>query len=119
MTTMTDRLREEWFVEYMLKPSDFRPGTRMPESWPGGKSFYKDILDGDPRMQAYSLWAFLSDKDKAQKPPGLEQSSMELVADDETRIYRNFIEGAGSRAIGIGFPEKSISHLTPTRIDSH
>ena len=31
---------------------------------------------------------------------------MQLVATDRPRIYRNFIEGAGSRAIGIGYPEE-------------
>ena len=30
---------------------------------------------------------------------------MELIAVDEAIIYRNFIEGAGSRAIGVGYPE--------------
>ena len=29
---------------------------------------------------------------------------MELIAGDETVVYRNFIEGAGSRAIGVGYP---------------
>ncbi|MBI3414954.1 MAG: cytochrome c1, partial [Verrucomicrobia bacterium] len=39
-------------------------------------------------------------------PPGLVQGKMELVADKEPIIYRNFIAGAGSRAIGVGYPEK-------------
>ncbi len=30
-----------------------------------------------------------------------------LVPDKEAIIYRNFIEGAGSRAIGVGYPEKA------------
>ena len=29
-----------------------------------------------------------------------------LVPTDEAIIYRNFIEGAGTRAIGVGYPEK-------------
>jgi hypothetical protein len=32
---------------------------------------------------------------------------MELVATNEAVIYRNFIEGSGSRAIGVGYPEKA------------
>jgi hypothetical protein len=31
---------------------------------------------------------------------------MELVAESEPVIYRNFIQGAGTRAIGVGYPEK-------------
>src|SRR5579862_9034633 len=32
---------------------------------------------------------------------------MELVATNEAIIYRNFIEGAGPRGIGVGYPEKA------------
>ena len=31
---------------------------------------------------------------------------IELIAFDEAIMYRNFIEGAGPRAIGVGYPEK-------------
>lgn len=106
LTTMTKRLNKDWFQKYMLKPSRFRPGTRMPESWPAGKSFFPDVLDGDANKQIASIWDFLSDGERAAKPKGLVQVAMQLVATDRPRIYRNFIEGAGSRAIGIGYPEE-------------
>src|SRR5437764_9807344 len=32
---------------------------------------------------------------------------MELVASNEAVIYRNFIQGAGSRGIGVAYPEKA------------
>ena len=35
---------------------------------------------------------------------GSPPSGMPLVAEKEARIYRNFIEGAGPRAIGVGYP---------------
>ena len=35
------------------------------------------------------------------------QGRIELVATNEAIIYRNFIEGAGTRAIGVGYPEKA------------
>ena len=35
---------------------------------------------------------------------GNSPSGQLLVVDDEARIYRNFIEGAGPRAIGVGYP---------------
>jgi hypothetical protein len=106
LTTMTKRLNKDWFQAYMLKPSKFRRGTRMPESWPGGKSFYPDILDGDTPKQIDAIWQFLSDGEKAAKPKGLIRSKMELKAVDTPKIYRNFIEGAGPRAIGVGYPEQ-------------
>ena len=40
-------------------------------------------------------------------PPWLEElPPRQIVADTEPVIYRNFIEGAGTRAIGVGYPEK-------------
>ena len=35
---------------------------------------------------------------------GNSPSGQLLVAENEARIYRNFIQGAGSRAIGVGYP---------------
>ena len=107
LTTMTKRLNKEWFHAYMLKPSRFRRGTRMPESWPGGKSFYPDILDGDTTKQIDALWQYLDDGPDAAKPKGLIQSKMELIPKEQPIVYRNFIDGAGARAIGVGYPEQT------------
>ncbi len=106
LTTMGERLNRDWFRAYMLKPSKFRRGTRMPESWPGGKSFFPDILEGDTNKQIDAIWEFLADGKKAAKPKGLIRSKMELKAVDAPKMYRNFIEGAGARAIGVGYPEQ-------------
>ena len=106
MTTMTRRLRQEWFEPYMLNPIEFRPGTRMPAAWPSGQTFFTDVLDGDAKKQIYAVWAYLTDGDRAAIPEGLENASAELIAENEAIIYRNFIEGAGPRAIGVGYPEK-------------
>jgi len=106
LTTMTKRLNRDWFQMYMLKPSNFRRGTRMPESWPGGKSYYPDILNGDTSQQIDSIWKFLEDGERAAKPKGLVRSKMELKPGDTPKIYRNFIQGAGARAVGVGYPEE-------------
>jgi hypothetical protein len=41
-----------------------------------------------------------------EKPRGRQRNAtgIPLVVGDEARIYRNFIEGAGNRAIGVGYP---------------
>jgi len=40
-----------------------------------------------------------------RRPSGRNSPSGQLlVAEEEARIYRNFIQGAGSRAIGVGYP---------------
>ncbi|MFO0904911.1 MAG: c-type cytochrome [Pirellulales bacterium] len=106
MTTMTKRLRESWFHAYVLDPPAFRPGTRMPSAWPQGQTLLPALLDGDSSKQIHSVWQFLLDGEKAALPLGLGRDPIELVAGDAPVIYRNFIEGAGPRAIGVGYPQK-------------
>ena len=106
MTTMTTRLQAAWFREYMLDPQRFRPGTRMPAAWPNGQVLLPQVLDGQARTQIHAIWEFLADGKQAAMPVGLGSNPIPLVAYDEPVLYRNFIEGAGPRAIGVGYPEK-------------
>jgi len=107
MTLMTKRLRRDWFHRYVINPPAFRPGTRMPTAWPEGKSQLETVLDGDTVKQVEAVWVYLSDGDKAAVPYGLGREPMPLVADKGAVLYRNFIQGAGPRAIGVGYPEKA------------
>ncbi|HRX81919.1 MAG TPA: PA14 domain-containing protein, partial [Pirellulaceae bacterium] len=107
MVTMTRRLKENWFHEYLLNPQQYRPGTRMPAAWPQGQVLLPTLLDGKAMTQIHSVWEFLSDGAKATAPVGLGTDPIILTAFDEAIIYRNFIEGAGPRAIGVGYPEKA------------
>ena len=107
MTLMTKRLRRDWFHRYVVDPPAFRPGTRMPTAWPGGKSMLPGLLDGDTVKQVEAVWTYLSDGPNAAVPYGLGRDPIPLVADKDAVIYRNFIQGAGPRAIGVGYPEKA------------
>jgi len=104
---MAQRLRRDWFGKYLLDPPSLRPGTRMPTYWPEGKSVRKDILEGSTERQIEALWQYLSEGGKAQIPIGIGPQPIPLVPVDEAIIYRNFIQGAGSRAIAVGYPEKA------------
>jgi cytochrome c553 len=104
MTIMAERLNREWFHNYLLDPSKYRKGTRMPTSFPDGTTPYK-ILDGKADTQIEAIWTYLADGKAATLPPGMNKMSIPLVPVGEAIIYRNFIQGAGSRAIGVGFPE--------------
>jgi hypothetical protein len=106
MTTMAKRLNRDWFHHYVINPQAFRPGTRMPTAWPNGQTTLPTVLDGSTDNQASAIWQSLTDGDKASPPVGLTHAAIELVAYDEAIIYRNFIQGAGPRAIGVGYPEK-------------
>ena len=107
MSIMTKRLRHDWFVQYVVNPQAYRPGTRMPSAWPEPQSQLADILDGKSANQIEAVWTYLSDGQNAQIPIGIGRSPIPLVAETEAVIYRGFIEGAGTRAIGVGFPEKA------------
>jgi mono/diheme cytochrome c family protein len=104
---MGERLEWEWLQRYLPNPAALRPGTRMPTFWPEGKAVNTKILNGDTSGQIRSIYAYLADGPKAEIPAGLIRGKKEIVVDDEAVIYRNFIDGAGPRAIGVGYPERA------------
>ncbi|MFO0867637.1 MAG: c-type cytochrome [Pirellulales bacterium] len=106
MTTMTRRLREPWFHAYVLDPPSIRPGTRMPAAWPMGQTLLPGLLGGDTHQQIHSVWQYLLDGDQAAPPAGLGRNPIELFPLTAPIVYRNFIEGAGPRAIAVGYPSK-------------
>jgi mono/diheme cytochrome c family protein len=106
LTTMTKRLRPDWFHHYLQSPLAYRPGTRMPSAFPDGQTTLPGVLDGTVNGQIAALWSYLGDGDNAVYPVGLVTGKIELIAFDEAVVYRNFIEGVGPRAIGVGYPEK-------------
>ncbi len=105
LTTMDRRLRPEWFHRYLRDPQAFRPGTRMPSPWPFGTTTVRDVLKANVDAQIRAVAIYLADGDKAAVPVGLVREPIELKAAGTPILYRNFIEGAGSRAIGVGYPE--------------
>jgi len=107
LATTGQRLQWDWFRRYLLDPASLRPGTRMPPFWPGAVAVNKDVLAGNTEQQVAAIWFYLARKNFTDLPVGLVQGKMEIVATNEAVIYRNFIDGAGSRAIGVGYPEKA------------
>ena len=107
LTTVSTRLKPAWFRAYLLDPQSLRPGTRMPPFWPGGVATNRDVLGGDADKQIAAIWAYLAKGREADLPAGLVQGKEEIIADTEAVIYRNFIEGAGTRGIGVAYPEKA------------
>ncbi len=121
MTTMTGRLRKEWFHRYLLDPQAYRPGTRMPAAWPKGRSVVPHILNGDSNVQIEAIWTYLLDGKNAKVPSGLQREAIELKPIDRPIIYRNFLEGLSPRGIAVGFAEQvhfawDAEHMTPRLI---
>ena len=121
MTTMTRRLRREWFHRYLLDPQKYRSGTRMPAAWPKGRSVVPHILNGDSDVQIEAIWTYLLDGKNAKVPSGLQREAIELMPGDRPIIYRNFLEGLSPRGIAVGFAAKAhfawdAEHMTPRLI---
>ncbi len=106
MTLLPKKLKHEWFRAYVADPQSFRPGTRMPASFIAGKSVLPDVLDGTAKTQVEAIWLYLQDGAQARPPVGMGSKSIPLVPLGSAIIYRNFISGAGNRAIGVGYPER-------------
>ncbi len=106
MVQMSNRLNRDWFITYMKNPSVMRPGTRMPASFPNGKTFFDNLLKGEVNQQMEAVWFYLTLRDKAPVPDGLIRGAIPLVPNKDAIIYRNFLEGVGPRSIGVGYPEK-------------
>ncbi len=107
MAIMADRVKKEWFHNYLINPNKYRAGTRMPSSFPDGTTPFKTLLDGKAETQIEAIWTYLADGPKAQMPIGMTKSGIPLIPINEAIIYRNFIKGAGNRAIAVGFPERA------------
>lgn len=104
MQLMTKRVRPEWFHRYLLEPTKYRPGTRMPNSFPEGQSVYKQIYEGNAEHQIAALWTYLSQGKDAALPDGLQRDQIVLEPTDRPVLYRNFLDGLSARGIAVGYP---------------
>jgi mono/diheme cytochrome c family protein len=106
MTLMPRRLQRDWFHAYIAEPQKVRPGTRMPTGFEKGKSVLPGVLDGTALQQIEAMWLYLQDGNP-QLPLGLQKTSILLRPLKTAILYRNFIQGAGNRAIAVGYPEQA------------
>ena len=103
LTEMAERLKKDWFHQYMLAPQKFSPNTVMPSFWPGGRAIRPDI-PGDAATQIEAIWEYLLDGRQANAPRGVIREPLEIVVKDEARLLRRSYEGIGKRGIGVGYP---------------
>lgn len=103
LTEMSERLKKDWFYQYMLAPQKFSPNTVMPSFWPGGNAIRTDI-EGSPEDQIEALWQYLIDGRQARAPSGVVRKPLEIVVTDEAQMLRRKYPGIGKRGIGVGYP---------------
>jgi hypothetical protein len=105
LTRFAERLRYEWFRAFLLDPARYKPGTRMPAFGAGGRSSFRSVYSGDMLAQIDAMWSYFALGEFMPVPAGLEPSdAMLLEVEGRPRVFRSFLEGAGSRGIAVGFP---------------
>jgi len=101
-----ERLQPDWFKRYLLDPDSSRPGTLMPTYFEGGKGTLTEVLDGDADKQIEAILTYLKELDQTRLPVGMEPKEFfDLVPGDRPILLRTFMEGVGTHAIAVGFPQ--------------
>lgn len=103
LTEMAQRLKKDWFYQYMLAPQKFSPNTVMPSYWPGGVALRRDI-PGTPEDQIEAIWQYLLEGRHARAPAGVIREPLEIVVTNEARMLRRQYAEIGKRGIGVGYP---------------
>lgn len=128
LARMTDRLRFEHFVTWLLDPRAVRPDTRMPSFFVGGQSAAIGFYEGDPLKQVEAIWAYLSQGAALTLPDGLPPvSAFQMSATDEPVVVRMSLPAGGgagaggvagsvgARVVLLGFPENVHLAFDPDR----
>ncbi|WDQ15305.1 c-type cytochrome [Rhodopirellula sp. P2] len=105
---VTNRIRPSWFREFVLDPGSRKRGTRMPSFFPDGTSQSPNVFGGDAEKQIAALWSYLKHSDQVGVPPKIAEAlaaNYELKPVETPLMLRTFMQGVGTHAIAVGFPE--------------
>ena len=106
LATSVERLQPAWFKKFMLDPEGFRPQTLMPSFFDEGKSTITEVLGGDADKQIEAMWIYLKELDQTRLPEGMEEDrAFEITPQKRPVLLRTFMEGVGTHAIAVGYPE--------------
>lgn len=101
-----ERLRPEWFVQYLRDPFAFKPNTLMPQFYPDGKSIRPELGGGDPERQIAAMWHYLASGRNVRKPPGMRRKAITIAVDHEAVMLRRSLQDASKRAISVAYPRR-------------
>ncbi len=106
LSNLGQRLQPGWLAEYLVNPAAYRAGTLMPSFWPSGKAANAEILGGDTARQIASIYSFA--KSANGEPEGFPENQsgeFEIIPKEHPVVQRTFMEGVGTHAILVGFPQ--------------
>lgn len=94
------RLKPQWFREWLLQPTVHRPGTRMPTFWPQVTDAAKAQADA---VRAWSLLGNAAPVPVGVKAPG----GMRLEPIDRPVLHGAFLRGLSARCMAVGSPMRT------------
>lgn len=106
LATTNQRVRYDWYMNWMHQPQRMAPGTRMPQNFIDGKALLTTFFNGDGDKQAEALWAYYSLGPGLLLPAGMEPPKGVIVtAKDRPEVLRTFMpDNAGTKPIAVGYP---------------
>jgi mono/diheme cytochrome c family protein len=109
LASMDQRVRYDWYRNWLEQPQRLSPGTRMPSVFTNGKSLVEAVLEGSGDAQAEAIWAYLSLGPGLPLPEGLDRAAGKgqefvLAVKERPVLLRTFMPDAGSRAVAVGYP---------------
>ncbi|MCZ6673382.1 MAG: c-type cytochrome [Verrucomicrobia bacterium] len=106
LSNMAQRIQPGWLHDYLIDPASYRTNTLMPSFWPGGEASNKNILRGNTQAQIAAIYAFSENEESLPEGfPDKDSTDYEIIPTDRPVIQRTFMEGIGTHAILVGFPE--------------
>jgi len=109
LATARERLRPEWFTQWLRDPHSLRTTTRMPLFWDAdGRSAITRLGEGRAEEQIPALWAYLSLGASMPLPQGLiaDRDSYLLTPIERPLYFGTFMRGLSARVLTVGFPER-------------
>ncbi|MFO0798085.1 MAG: hypothetical protein U0804_11470 [Gemmataceae bacterium] len=105
LATINQRVRFDWYERWLHQPLRMSPGTKMPQAFVDGKSLLATVHGGNAKLQAESVWAYLSLGQGLPLPEGMEPpKGLIVVVKDRPEIVRTFLPDAGTKSITVGYP---------------
>jgi cytochrome c2 len=106
LSNLGQRIQPGWLAEYLVNPATYRTGTLMPSFWPEGKASNPGILGGDTARQIASIYSFAkSANGEPEGFPATAGGEFALLPKEHAIVQRTFMEGVGTHAILVGFPQ--------------